>query len=222
MKKLTDTEDNTQDEEENNQVTVYTTDSKGKIQTTLEAGTYLVTEVQAPAGYVLPENPTTEITITRETTEAQIKLTNTREQGSVIIHHYIEGTTNKVPLQDGNLAEDEVKTGTIGDVYITKEVANLCNKYELVDLPENSSGTITAEPIELTYYYRLKDGKVIVHHYKENTEESISESVPILGKVDDEYTTSPATDIPANYEVVAQPENSSGTIDVEDTIVIYF
>ena len=204
------------------QQNVYTTDSKGKIETTLEVGEYTITEVEAPEGYVLPEDPTTEVTITKETEEEQISLDNTKKQGIVIVHHYIEGTTNKVPLQDGTLAEDVTKIGAIGNIYVTKELENISDKYEFTELPDNSSGTITEETIDVTYYYRLKEGKVIVHHYKENTTESLSADVTKTGKVDSEYTTDAATDIPVNYELVEIPSNATGTITVEDTEVIYY
>ena len=40
------------------------------------------------------------------------------------------------------------------------------------------------------------------------------DDVTINGRVDDSYTTSAATNIPEYYELVAEPTNKSGTIDV--------
>ena len=61
------------------------TDANGKIQTKLEAGTYEVTEIEAPEGYKLPDNPTTEITISKATTSENITITNEKKTGTVTV-----------------------------------------------------------------------------------------------------------------------------------------
>ena len=269
----------------------HTTDVNGKIQTKLEAGTYEVTEIEAPEGYKLPDNPTTEITISKATTSEDITITNEKKTGTVTVHHYIEGTTTPVPLADGSTANDETKTGNVGDMYAstartdisegyelvvepdnasgtyidgnidviyyyktiptsvvvhhylegtttkladdvkfdgivgdnyTTGVGNVDNKYELVAIPANANGKMTRDQIEVIYYYRLKDTSVLVHHYKEGTSESLSADVMINGKVDDEYTTTVATDVPSKYELVAEPDNKAGTMTVEQTVVTYY
>jgi len=269
----------------------HTTDVNGKIQTKLEAGTYEVTEIEAPEGYKLPDNPTTEITISKATTSENITITNEKKTGTVTVHHYIEGTTDSVPLSDGTTASDEIKTGNVGDIYAstartdisegyelvaepdnasgtyidgnidviyyyktiptsvvvhhylegtttklaedvtfdgivgdnyTTGVGNVDNKYELVAIPANANGKMTRDQIEVIYYYRLKDTSVLVHHYKEGTSESLSADVMINGKVDDEYTTAVATDIPSKYELVAEPNNKAGVMTVEQTVVTYY
>ena len=269
----------------------YTTDINGKIQTKLESGTYEVTEIEAPEGYKLPDNPTTEITISKATTSEDITITNEKKTGTVTVHHYIEGTTTPVPLSDGSIANDETKTGNVGEMYAstartdisegyelvaepdnasgtyidgnidviyyykaipasvvvhhylegtttklaedvkfdgivgdnyTTGVGNVDNKYELVAIPANANGKMTRNQIEVIYYYRLKDTSVLVHHYKEGTSESLSADVMINGKVDDEYTTAVATDIPSKYELVAEPDNKAGIMTVEQTVVTYY
>ena len=60
----------------------------------LEAGTYEVTEIEAPEGYKLPDSPTTKITISKATTSEDITITNEKKTGTVTVHHYIEGTTD--------------------------------------------------------------------------------------------------------------------------------
>ena len=269
----------------------YTTNEQGKIQTNLEAGTYEITEIEAPEGYKLPENPTTEITITKETTTEDINITNDKKSGTVTVHHYIEGTTNQVPMSDGSLAEDETKTGYVGDMYATtaKEgisdsyelvsepenssgnyiegnievtyyyrpvatsvlvhhylegtttkladdetidgrvgdeyttsVANVDNKYELVATPANANGNMTKDQIIVIYYYRVKDTSVLVHHYKEGTTEKVSEDVTLNGKIDDDYTTTIAEDLPEYYELVVEPDNKNGTMTEEQIVVTYY
>ena len=271
--------------------TEYVTNTNGRIQTKLEVGTHDVIEVEAPEGYKLPSNPKTSVTITKATTSEDINITNEKKTGTVTVHHYIEGTTNKVPLADGTLAADETKTGNVGDIYATQAKTNLSEAYELVSEPENSSGTyidgnieviyyyktipavvtvhhylegtttklandetinglvgdnyttsvgnvdnkyelvatpanasgkMTRDGIEVIYYYRLKSTSVLVHYYIEGTTTILSDDKTITGKVDDAYKTESATNIPSKYELVATPTNASGTMTVDQIVVIYY
>lgn len=137
--------------------TIYITDKEGKIQATLEYGEYQITEIEAPEGYVLPDEPSIQLSITKDLEDKEIKITNEKEKGTVIVHYYIEGTTSKVPLEDGNVAEDIIKTGLPGEMYATKEPTNVSERYELLQEPENASGLITKDTIIVTYYYREKE-----------------------------------------------------------------
>ncbi len=140
----------------------------------------------------------------------------------VIVHYYIEGTTDKVPLQDGGTADDVTQTGVVGDIYATKPADNVNSMYELISTPTNASGTMTKDTIEVIYYYKLKATSVLVHHYKENTTEKLSNDVTINGKVGESYTTQVATDIPQNYELVATPTNATGTMAEDQIVVTYY
>ena len=145
----------------------YITDSQGKINVELEVGTYEITEIEAPDNYQLPENPTTTLTVTKDTAdETEVQITNNLKQGTVIVHHYIydkvtgEYTENKVPLSDGSLAEDEVKTGDVGSIWASQAKENLVGNYELYEQPEVTSGLITEDPQEIIYYYVVKDAEI--------------------------------------------------------------
>ena len=140
----------------------------------------------------------------------------------VIVHYYIEGTTDKVPLQTGGTAEDVTQTGVVGDIYATKPADNVNSMYELISTPTNASGTMTKDTIEVIYYYKLKATSVLVHHYKENTTEKLSNDVTMNGEVGDSYTTQVATDIPQNYELVATPANATGSMTEEQIVVTYY
>ena len=198
----------------------YITDSNGKITTNLEFGTYDVTEIEAPEGYKLPSNPTTKVTITKATPET-INITNEKKTGTVTVHHYIEGTTTKVPLADGSTAVDEVKTGNVGDIYATKIVDNLSEGYELSLEPSNGSGTYIDGNIEVIYYYKSIPTSVLVHHYLEGTTTKLAEDVTHNGIVGDNYTTGVAP-VDSKYEVVAIPANANGKMTREQIVVIYY
>ena len=198
----------------------YTTDTNGKIQVKLEAGIHDITEIEAPDGYKLPSNPTTKVTITKATPET-INITNEKKTGTVTVHHYIEGTTTKVPLADGGTADDEVKTGNVGDIYATKIVDNLSEGYELSLEPNNGSGTYIDGNIEVIYYYKSIPTSVLVHHYLEGTTTKLADDVIHDGIVGDNYTTGVAP-VDSKYEVVAIPANANGKMTREQIVVIYY
>ena len=68
---------------------------------------------------------------------------------SVLVHHYKEGTSEK-------LSEDVTINGEIGDSYTTQVATDIPKNYELVATPTNATGTMTEDQIVVTYYYRLK------------------------------------------------------------------
>ena len=79
---------------------------------------------------------------------------------------------------------------------------------------------LTEEVQEATFYYKLRDAKVIVHHYEEDTTIKIAEDETINGKVSKDYTTKEA-DV-YGYILVSTPENASGMFTDEVTEVIYY
>ena len=218
----------------------YTTDSNGQITTNLESGDYIATETEVPEDYQLPENNTTEFSVTKGKDQVTLDITNTKIQGTVITHHYImnsDGTTTeiKVPNKDGGVVEDVVQTGDVGDIYATKPDDNVSENYEYVSTVGETSGTIQNGTIEVIYYYKLKPTNVLVHHYIMNTDGTTTETkVPnknggvvedelIDGQVNSPYTTNPSTEIANNYEVVNEnPANANGNMTLEQIVVTYY
>ena len=198
----------------------YVTDANGRINVKLEAGSYDITEIEAPDGYKLPTNPTTQITITKATPET-IKITNTKKTGTVTVHHYIEGTTTRVPLVKGGTADDETKTGNVGDMYATKARTDISNAYELISEPANASGNYIDGNIEVIYYYRSIATSVLVHHYLEGTTTKLADDVTIDGIVGNDYTTNVAN-VDSKYELVSTPANASGKMTKAQIVVIYY
>ena len=159
---------------------------------------------------------------TNVTSDKHIEVEFSKSVSSVIVHHYKYGTTD--PYE--SLAEDETIRGNIGTNYTTtpKDIEN----YEVVieELPENSSGVYTEDVQEVIYWYKEAPVKFIVNHYIEGTEEIVP------GSEDDqineerergtEYTTSPATNIDEKYELVATPNNATGTLTENEIVVTYY
>ena len=154
-----------------------------------------------------------------------------RIPAKVIVRYYIEGTTDRVPLQDGGIAQDVTQNGLLGDNYSTTALQNVSNKYELVETPANASGTMNSETTVVIYYYRLKATSVLVHHYIDGTETKVPAKnggevadETITGKVDDKYSTNASSNIANNYELVTSklPTNASGTMTEEQIVVTYY
>ena len=79
------------------------------------------------------------------------------KDAKVTVHHYIEGTTDKVPNNDGGVNEDQVIDGRVDDVYNTTSITTIPANYIVSNVPVNEAGTMTVDPIEVTYFYKLKD-----------------------------------------------------------------
>ena len=153
------------------------------------------------------------VTVTKITVENEAKeYTN---PAKVIVHHYLQGTTTSV-------ANDEIIKGEVGDSYTTSE--KILDKYIVVESsrPANASGNMTASDIEVIYEYKPIVSKIIVHHYKDLTEEKLIDDEEKTGKAGDKYTTNYKTDI-EGYQVVLEklPENMNGEY-TKDTIEITY
>ena len=134
---------------------------------------------------------------------------------SVLVHHYIDGTTTSV-------SEDVLIEGYVEDPYETEVATDIDEKYEYVveKAPTNANGTMTKEQIVVIYYYKVKDTTLTVKYLEKGTNIPLETEDHSTGKVDDDYTTQPK-DI-ENYTLVEDSGNTSGKLTVEPTTVIYY
>ena len=101
-----------------------------------------------------------------------------RDEGKVIVHHYLEGTTQKVPsVIEGEVIEDEIKQGDIGAPFATKPSTEIALRYGVVSNTEPTSGTYTEEDQFVTYYYNLKDFEYRVEYYYNDVLDEIKTEV---------------------------------------------
>lgn len=139
------------------------------------------------------------------------------ESAGAIAHHYIiDENGNKTT---DKLFEDDTISGKLDEEYSFSAKTDL-GAYEFVESTGNTSGVLTEEVQEAIFYYKLRDAKVIVHHYEEGTTIKIAEDETINGKVSKDYTTKEA-DV-YGYILVSTPENASGMFTDEVTEVIYY
>ena len=119
--------------------------------------------------------------------------------------------------EEGNkLAETETIKGYEGDSYTTKE--KQIYGYELIEIPENSIGSMTEDTITVTYCYKVKNSNVVAEYVDEKGKK-LAVDETIQGKVFREYQTE-AKDI-YGYELIETPENHTGTMTEETIIVTY-
>lgn len=112
-------------------------------------------EKDANGEYVIPINATGEFT--KE--DKEVIYYYVEKEIPLTVHHYIDGTNEKVPLKDGTIAEDEFYTGESGTTYSTQYKSDeLDSAYELSEVPYNAEGIYENDAIEVIYYYkRLKE-----------------------------------------------------------------
>ena len=152
-----------------------------------------------------------------------------KKTSSVLVHHYIEGTTTKVPSKYGGEVQDQTTSGSIGNPYITNPTDELTPRYELVEIPNNASGSFGENQTEVFYYYREVPAKVIVNHYIVNTTNPVplnnggtASQETIDGYVTKPYETNPLTNISDQYVYVSDSGRTSGEMTKEDIVVNYY
>ena len=177
-------------------------------------------EQDTDGNYIIPENAIG----TYQSGDQEVTYYYVPQKVKLTVHHYIEGTETPVPLKDETTAEDIVTEGTKGENYTTQAINpdELAEWYSLVEVPENATGTYQDGEIVVTYYYSQRTGEVIVHHYIKDTTTKLSKDVNKIGAVGSTYETEPAIDIPEYYELVAMPDNYTGTVGEEPTEVNYY
>ena len=148
--------------------------------------------------------------ISNHTIDVQV----TREPYTLLVHHYKEGTTEK-------LGNDVTETKYYGDSYTTSPLASIPEGYELVGTPGNASGTIQ-DNVTVIYYYKLKNYNLTVHHYEEGTTNSLAPDEVSTKKYGDEYSTTASSSVPNIYEYVSRTDNHEGTIKKNEVVNYYY
>ena len=152
-----------------------------------------------------------------------------KKTSSVLVHHYIEGTTTKVPSKYGGEVQDQTTSGPVGNPYITNPTDELTPRYELVEIPTNASGLFGENQTEVFYYYREVPAKVIVNHYIKDTTNPVplntggtASQETINGYVTKPYETNPLTNVSDKYVYVSDSGRTSGEMTKEDIVVNYY
>ncbi len=113
-----------------------------------------------------------------------------KDSAGVIVHHYIDGTEEKVPSKDGGVVEDEYlpETGIakIGDEYKTNPSEKIAENYRLVEskIPANKDGEYEQDVIHVYYYYTLETPGTTNIISKTGTNRIVKEDEEVTYKID--------------------------------------
>ena len=196
------------------------TNENGQINYVLETGNYTIEETEPLAGYKRIDS-NIEVNIDRNSPLTQtIDVVNEKIKGRVKVNHYKQGTTEPIILSNGLPAESVIKTGNIGDMYVTSPLNEAFSRYELVETPENASGDYIDGEIEVNYYYTAKPGIVRIRYVDMVTNEELIEHDELIDTIDKTYNTKPKEI--ENYICSHDSGNTSGTIKEYPTEVIYY
>ena len=156
--------------------------------------------------------------------ESPVRETVIMTKDEIILEYYYAhvsaGVIEKhIDLRTGAVLDNKEYVGNEGDSYNT--TSKTIQGYDLVTdmLPENASGTMTIDVIEVKYYY-LRKTIVEVEYRDIVTGELISnndgsESTEIIeGHQGDRYTTIEKSFDGYDIELEKYPSNSTGTMDV--------
>ena len=110
--------------------------------------------------YIVPENASGEF----KEEEQHVYYYYNKKKLELTVHHYLEGTENKVPLGENEegkelFAEDEYSEHNEGDHYKTTPSAEVLKTYELVGVVGDEEKDITQNEV-VTYYYKIKKHEI--------------------------------------------------------------
>lgn len=171
-------------------------------------GTSYTSEAKDISGYELvktPERASGQMSVDKITIEYEYrKLSN-------VVVKYMDLINN---IEISELTSVTYKEG---DTYTTQ--AKQIDKYELVNTPQNSSGTLGNTNITVIYGYKRISNGVDVRYINQVTGEEISLTEHIDGLEDDNYSVT-SKDIPG-YELVLTPANISGEMTADKITVTF-
>ena len=189
------------------------------------AGKYVVKEIEAPEGYVL-SNVVKDAIVTDENPNYTVPYVNKKAK-KVIVHHYLEGTGEEYNNDATVLSEDEIIYGEKDKPYTTAPNMEI-EGYTLVKengeylIPENASGTIGDEDINVYYYYNIAPVKLVVHHYLDGTEDKLVEDEITNYNKGQHYKTEPSEDLLEAYDLVKVVGDEEKDITKDEEVIYYY
>lgn len=202
------------------------TNSDGTATARLQNAKYSITEIEAPEGYKLLDEPVI-YQMNLGNSENSVVIKN-KKASKVIEHHYLEGTGPENGTEPTVLAPDKNYYGDINEDYTTAPKMDIEGFTLIKDntgkyvIPENASGKFTDDVIEVTYYYNGTPVRLTVHHYLYGTQRKLAEDRgPEIHAKGYNYTTEADQDLLDRYELVYVDGDESGILN-EDTEINYY
>ena len=163
--------------------------------------------------------------ITEDTNNNVIKVYYTKKLSTITVHYYLNEESKTRDANTDNtrfsVSQDVVIKDKVDTVHTISQATDVAEKYELVKKPETEEITMTVEPIEVEYIYKLKEAKVIVNYIERGSGKKLSTQT-IEGQVDDFYQTTPKTLKGYTYVSKHEPKNQAGNMTLEPITVVYY
>ena len=148
------------------------------------------------------------------------------ESAGAIAHHYIiDNNGNKTTTE---LFKDDVVNGKIGTSFSFSPKTEGLGDYEYVESKGTTSGTLTSEKKEATFYYQLKKTDVTVRYVtiKDGNVIDLINPVKDTGRINDNYTAyaKDETDdaVFANYNLESATEQTIKLKSSDNTITFIY
>ena len=148
------------------------------------------------------------------------------ESAGAVAHHYIiDNNGNKTTTE---LFKDDVVNGKIGTSFSFSPKTEELGDYEYVESKGTTSGTLTSEKQEATFYYQLKKTDVTVRYVtiKDGNVIDLINPVKDTGRINDNYTAyaKDETDnkVFANYNLESDTEQTIKLKSSDNTITFIY
>ena len=174
--------------------------------------------------------------ISENTNNNIIKIHYEKKLSTITVHYYWDGvnnTNNKGNNDKRTVGQETKENGKVSvsqDVIIKDKVdtvhtisaaSDVTEKYELVSKPISEEITMTVEPQEFEYIYRLKDAKVTVNFIEVGTGKILGTKV-MEGQVDDRYHAVPDSIHGFGLRYDKIPKNEVGKMTLEPITVNFY
>ena len=134
-----------------------------------------------------------------------ISVQYTQKKATLVVNHLKKSDSSEI-------ASSSTQDVYYGASYSTSRATD--DNYELDSIDGDAEGVVGGD-IEVTYYYKLKQGDVVVHYLTVDGQ-TVADDMRRSYDYTDSYETSPLLEIPSNfinYELVNdEPDNYRGTI----------
>lgn len=175
--------------------------------------------------YVVVGSKTQNATFDLTTNEYTFYYEKAESAGAVAHHYIIDNNGNKTTTE---LFKDDVVNGKIGTSFSFSPKTEELGDYEYVESKGTTSGTLTSEKQEATFYYQLKKTDVTVRYVtiKDGNVIDLINPVKDTGRINDNYTAyaKDETDnkVFANYNLESATEQTIKLKSSDNTITFIY
>lgn len=175
--------------------------------------------------YVVVGSKTQNATFDLTTNEYTFYYEKAESAGAIAHHYIIDNNGNKTTTE---LFKDDVVNGKIGTSFSFSPKTEELGDYEYVESKGTTSGTLTSEKQEATFYYQLKMTEVTVRYItiKDGNVIDLINPVKDTGRINDNYTAyaKDETDnkVFANYNLESATEQTIKLKSSDNTITFIY